>query len=74
MNIAVITPTKEREEQLSLVIDCMNNQTVKPDMWVIVDDGKKPVSEDTLKKISVPYKYIHSLCASLQCLCLELNC
>ena len=59
MNIAVITPTKDREEQLSLVIDCINNQTVKPDMWVIVDDGKKPVSEDTLKKISVPYKYIH---------------
>lgn len=59
MNIAVITPTRHREEQLSLVIDCMNNQTVKPDMWVIADDGEKPVSEDTLKKISVPYKYIH---------------
>ena len=57
--IAVITPTKDRPEQLSLVIDCMNNQTLKPDMWVIVDDGREPIPSVILNKINVPYKYIH---------------
>lgn len=59
MSIALITPTRSRAEQLSLVIDCVNNQTLLPDEWVIVDDGNSPVNESILKKIKIPYKYIH---------------
>ena len=59
MEISIITPTRERQEQLSLVIDCINNQTVKPDEWIIVDDGRVPVKQEVLNKISIPHKYIH---------------
>ena len=38
--IYVITPTGDRQEALNLSIKMMNNQTIKPDMWIIVDDGK----------------------------------
>ena len=36
----------------------MNNQTVKPDRWIIVDDGHTPVSDDVLSKSDIPVKHI----------------
>lgn len=57
--IAIITPTRNRPEQLSLVIDCVNNQTIKPDKWVIVDDGPTPVPEEIINKITIPHIYHH---------------
>lgn len=59
MSISIITPTRDRQEQLSLVIDCINNQTLMPDEWIIVDDGSKPVDKNILDKIVIPHKYIH---------------
>lgn len=78
MKISIITPTRNRQEQLSLVIDCVNNQTRKPDEWIIVDDGPEPVPQEIINKISVPYVYHHyrsglqtSTCANTA-KCLEL--
>lgn len=57
-DVTIITPTRDRPQQLQLVIDCINNQTVKPDKWVIVDDGPQPLSDQFLGKITVPLEYI----------------
>ena len=57
--ISIITPTKNRQEQLNLVIDCINNQTKKPDEWIIVDDGDCAIDKSILDKISIPYIYTH---------------
>lgn len=57
--IAIITPTRGRQEQLALVIDCVNNQTRRPDEWIIVDDGPEPVDQEIIDRIQVPHIYTH---------------
>ena len=57
-DITIITPHRDRTRQLELVIDCINNQTVKPDNWIIVDDGLERVPEEVLKKSLVPIEYL----------------
>lgn len=57
--VVLVTPTKDRPEQLSLTIDCINDQSLVADEWVIVDDGAKPVPKFILDKIQIPHKYIH---------------
>lgn len=59
MKNIIITPTRNRPQQLNLVIDCINCQTVKPDFWMIVDDGEYPVDKTILDKIIIPYHYKH---------------
>lgn len=58
-DLIIMTPTRNRPEQLSTVIECMNNQTLKPDCWKIVDDSDKPLSQEILDKIQIPYEYVH---------------
>lgn len=38
--ITTITPTGDRQIALSLCRKWMNHQTVKPDQWIVVDDGE----------------------------------
>ena len=59
MKVSIITPTRNRPQQLSLVIDCINNQTIKPNFWIIVDDGQNPIDQSILNKITIPYRYIN---------------
>jgi GT2 family glycosyltransferase len=40
--ITAITPTGDRPLAFALCQRWMMNQTVKPDQWIVVDDGKKP--------------------------------
>ena len=43
MSVTVVTPTGDRPLAFGLLRDhWMNNQTVKPDQWVVVDDGDVP--------------------------------
>lgn len=51
----VITPTGDRQEALNLAIKMMNKQTIKPDMWIIVDDGKE---KSNLQKIDCNHKVV----------------
>lgn len=46
--ITCITPTGDREDSFKEIVTCINNQIVKPDLWIIVDDGETPISKDTL--------------------------
>ena len=42
INVTVITLTGDRPEALDLCSRWMRDQTVKPDQWLVIDDGEKP--------------------------------
>jgi glycosyltransferase involved in cell wall biosynthesis len=42
--ITAITPTGDRRLAFALCQKWMQNQTVKPDQWIVVDDGKVPMT------------------------------
>jgi len=50
--ITAITPTGDRPLAMSLCERWMTNQTVKPDQWIVVDDGKAPIVP------TVPMEYV----------------
>ena len=56
--ITCITPTRDRSHIFPEIVTCINNQTVKPDKWIIVDDGTKPLSDDILSLSNVQVDYI----------------
>lgn len=41
--ITVITPTGDRPEAFELIIKWMSSQTMKPDQWLVIDDGITPL-------------------------------
>ena len=41
--ITVITPTGDRPEAFDLLRKWMGNQIIRPDQWIVVDDGKVPL-------------------------------
>jgi glycosyltransferase involved in cell wall biosynthesis len=43
MKITCITPTGDRELVFSLCQRWVKEQTVQPDQWIVVDDGKTPI-------------------------------
>ena len=59
MSIALLTSSRDRADKLKLVIDCVNNQTLKPDIWVIVDDSKEALPSNFFDSLVIPYRYIH---------------
>jgi hypothetical protein len=50
--ITAITPTGDRPLAMSLCERWMTNQTVKPDQWLVIDDGPVPIVP------SVPMEYV----------------
>ena len=54
----MIMPVKDEEKIICDVIESIINQTVKPVLWLIIDDG----STDSSPKIIQPQQYcLHSL-------------
>ena len=51
--LTVITPTGDRPEALALLQRWIQNQTRRPDQWLIVDDGKIPVNPKHFPTASV---------------------
>lgn len=43
--LTVMTPTGDRPIPFGLCLKWMERQTVKPDQWIIVDDGSEPLPE-----------------------------
>ncbi len=50
--ITVITPTGDRPLAFALCRQWMKHQTLQPDQWIVVDDGKRPL------KPSAPMQYV----------------
>lgn len=54
----VLTPTGDRLTAFKFCIDYMNRQTLKPDLWIIVDDSKNDDYSSVLEYIKIPYQVL----------------
>ena len=59
LKLAFIIPTKGRYQNLKILLDSIEKQTLKPELIVILDSNRK-YSEDKIKIYSFPVKYIHT--------------
>lgn len=71
MSVAIITPTRNRSMTISLLARWLRQQTVKPDLWVIVDDGDEQVKFEPpmthlIKRTRGDNEPKHSLCLNLR--------
>jgi len=55
----LITSAYNEEEHLEEVIDKISVQTIKPEIWIIVNDGSKDKTGNILEKASNQYPFIH---------------
>ena len=51
----LIMPVKDEEKILSNVIESVINQTVKPDLWLIIDDGSTDNSPTIIQNFVSKY-------------------
>jgi hypothetical protein len=56
--ITAITPTGDRLLAFSLCRRWMENQTRQPDQWIVVDDGKMPMSGPSLRDTENGFEYV----------------
>jgi glycosyltransferase involved in cell wall biosynthesis len=57
-NYVVITPARDEAEFLQRTIDSMVAQTVRPDLWVIVDDGSTDATPDIVARAAQQHDWI----------------
>jgi len=57
----LVTPCKNEEESLPKLAESVINQTIKPVIWVIVDDGSTDRTPYVLKDLTLKYTWIKSL-------------
>ncbi len=58
MKYVVISPVKDEAEYLDDTINSMIQQTIRPSMWVIVNDGSKDGTEAIIKNYAQKYNWI----------------
>lgn len=54
----LVTPCKNEEESLPKLAESVLNQTIKPKMWVIVDDGSTDKTPDILQNLTLKHSWI----------------
>jgi hypothetical protein len=68
-SITVITLTGDRPVSFDLLRKWMENQTVKPNQWIVVDDGKEPIKNrreyEYIRREPTPQDYVHTMCLNL---------
>jgi len=57
----LVTPAKNEEKFLPRVIDAVVNQTIIPNLWVIVDDGSTDETPQIIKEAQMKYEWIKSI-------------
>jgi len=67
--ITVITCTGDRPEAFNLLRLWMKNQIRQPDQWIVVDDGKIPLSStddfEYIRRVPTKNDYTHTLCLNM---------
>lgn len=58
MNYILVTPARDEEQNLPLVIEAVTNQTTLPRLWVIVDDGSKDGTPEIVRRYQQRYDWI----------------
>lgn len=71
MSICIVTPTRNRLQTIRLLARWLMQQTVRPDLWVVVDDGEQDVPFEApmthlIKRRRNGNEPIHSLCLNLR--------
>ena len=57
----VITPARNEEKKLPLTISSIERQTVKPILWVIIDDGSTDNTPQIIEAAKKKHDWIHSI-------------
>ena len=57
----VVTPCKNEEKNIPNLIQSMVNQTIRPGVWVIVDDGSTDDTPNIIKEAKEKYEWIQSI-------------
>lgn len=64
--LAIIIPTKDRQDKIADLLESISIQNIKPVQIVVVDGGEKPLERDLLNKYSdLHIDYLRSVPASL---------
>ena len=57
-NYVIVTPVKDEEDYIEFTIKSVINQTIKPDQWLIVDDGSIDKTKEIILHYSLKHKWI----------------
>lgn len=60
-NYILVTAAKNEGENLPKTIQSVAKQTIKPLIWVIVDDGSRDNTHEILKEVKEKYEWIQSI-------------
>jgi len=60
-NYILVTPCKNEEESLPELAESVINQTIRPKLWVIVDDGSTDKTPDILQKLAANQSWIKTI-------------
>lgn len=53
--LLIVTPVHNEAHNLTALVDCLAASTVKPDRWVLVDDGSTDGSLEMARSLDVPF-------------------
>jgi glycosyltransferase involved in cell wall biosynthesis len=62
MKYVIITPAYNEADYIGTTIETVLKQTIKPVMWVIVDDGSTDATGQIIKEYSSQYPWIRYVC------------
>lgn len=57
-NLLIVTPCRNEAEYAEVTLKSICNQSLKPDLWIIVDDGSTDETPSILKKYEEKYDFI----------------
>lgn len=55
----IISPVRNEAKYLPALIQCMENQTIRPAEWVIVDDGSSDNTEQIVRRAAAKHNWIN---------------
>src|SRR5439155_276612 len=55
----VITPVRDEADRISKTIQSMISQTIRPQQWIIVNDGSKDATGQLAEKAAADHEWIH---------------
>src|SRR5713101_7162357 len=57
----MVSPVKDEERYIETTIQAVLNQTVRPTLWIIVDDGSQDATPDILLRCAAAHDWIRVL-------------
>lgn len=61
MCLALITTARDEEEYIAFTIESLLSQTLRPDLWIIVNDGSKDKTGEIIDNVNKQFKWIKSI-------------